>query len=259
MLPAIMHPESVPPENEWNHVGVNSPLWVIWWQGCESMPPLVQACYRNMLKHGGTHPVILITQENWQEYCTIPAWIADKVHKGEIDLTHLTDLARLSLLSQYGGIYLDSTLWLAADVPSYIATYPFYTATVGASYLNNGKWATFFQCSGAGNPLVQAVLDYHYAYWQHETSAIQYLMFDCMIMDIYQSSCWARRMIDAVPANNQNLYTMQQQLNEPADTFNWCGTEQQWIQKLQRRKQYRELTENGQITVYGHMLELAQE
>lgn len=49
------------------NIGATSPIWVCWWQGEEQMPDIVKACYHSIQKHACTHPVILITSENYQK------------------------------------------------------------------------------------------------------------------------------------------------------------------------------------------------
>ena len=53
----------------------NAPIWVCWWTGEESAPPLVQQCIRSIRKNAGVHPVYLITKQNYREYVEIPHYI----------------------------------------------------------------------------------------------------------------------------------------------------------------------------------------
>ena len=61
-----------------------SPVWICWWQGEESMPDIVKACYRSVLMHADRHPVRLITEHNYRDYVTIPTFILEKQQKREI-------------------------------------------------------------------------------------------------------------------------------------------------------------------------------
>lgn len=49
-----------------------APIWVCWWQGKETMPPIVQACFRSLCMHAGNHPVHLITQKTYQNILPSP-------------------------------------------------------------------------------------------------------------------------------------------------------------------------------------------
>ena len=68
------------------------------------MPDIVKVCYASAKHHAGQHPVILITEQNYQEYATMPDYILQKVKNHEISLTHFSDMLRINLLKEHGGI-----------------------------------------------------------------------------------------------------------------------------------------------------------
>jgi len=81
------------------------PVWVIWWQGEEHMPPLVKMCYRSVQRNAAGHPVILVTKDNFTRYVTVPDYIDAKVKNGTITLTNFSDILRAALLFHHGGLY----------------------------------------------------------------------------------------------------------------------------------------------------------
>ena len=87
-----------------------SQIWACWWQGENAMPDIVKACYNAMHRFSDGHPVILITEKNYKDYVNMPDYIIRKQQSGEIDLTHFSDILRMMLLAQHGGIWMDSTL-----------------------------------------------------------------------------------------------------------------------------------------------------
>ena len=90
--------------------GENGPIWTFWWQGEQAMPPIVRICYQSLLRNAGTHPVHLITKENIDKYIEFPSHIMKKVRNGHITLTHFSDILRMCLLYQYGGLWMDATI-----------------------------------------------------------------------------------------------------------------------------------------------------
>ncbi len=91
-------------------------IWVFWWQGESGMPELVKCCYQQLRTNNNN--VILITQDNINEYVHIPDYIFEKVRAGKISFTHLSDILRVSLLAEYGGLWVDSTCWVAGSIPT---------------------------------------------------------------------------------------------------------------------------------------------
>ena len=82
----------------------------------DAAPELVQACYARLVS---PHPgqVHLLHQDNLAEYVSIPDYIMQKVKKGQITYTHFSDIVRVNLLAEYGGIWIDSTCWCAQPIP----------------------------------------------------------------------------------------------------------------------------------------------
>lgn len=89
-------------------------IWFFWWQGAEDMPPLVQACYRQLTRHNDG--VILISKNNISDYLEISCVILDKVETRILTPTNLSDIVRNLLLAKYGGLWIDATVWVAGNV-----------------------------------------------------------------------------------------------------------------------------------------------
>lgn len=93
----------------------NPIIWVFWGQGIDRMPTLIKACY-NQLKLNNKN-VCLITNENINEYIEISPIVLSKVQTGKITWAHFSDLVRMSLVSKYGGLWVDATVWVPKELP----------------------------------------------------------------------------------------------------------------------------------------------
>ena len=102
-------------------------IWVFWWQGYENAPALVKKCIDSVRKNAGTHPIILLTKDNWQSYADIPDYIIKKVSAGNISLTHFSDILRMVLLAEHGGLWLDATIFVSQSIPDYCFTLPYFS------------------------------------------------------------------------------------------------------------------------------------
>ena len=91
-------------------------IWVFWGQGEDSMPELIRACYEQLVALNGD-AVTLVTNQNVHEFLDIPAVIYEKVERGAISWAHFSDIIRTSLLAQYGGLWLDATVWTTRQFP----------------------------------------------------------------------------------------------------------------------------------------------
>lgn len=134
----------------------DGPIWMFWWQGVESMPPIVRKCYDLAVAHAPqAHPVVLLTKENFTNYVQIPEYILKKVELGVITLTHFSDILRMALLYEHGGLWMDATLYSAATIPEKIFSQVFF-----CSYAQGGRLGIkmsldgFLHWWGKGAPIV---------------------------------------------------------------------------------------------------------
>ncbi len=91
-------------------------IWVFWWQGIENMPPVVKLCFDSLRIHAGNIPIYVVTKKNFREYVSFPSFIIEKFQKGNFSITHFSDILRFALLSQYGGLWLDATIFVSEDL-----------------------------------------------------------------------------------------------------------------------------------------------
>ena len=100
-------PDATMPNSE------SSKIWTLWWQGVEQAPEIVKVCLKsqqeNMVSNGFQYTVI--TKDNWKQFIDLPKHIIEKVENGKITLTHFSDIIRAELLKQYGGIWIDATVF----------------------------------------------------------------------------------------------------------------------------------------------------
>ena len=102
-------------------------IWVFWGQGEADMPPLIKACYRQLVKYNDN--VCLVTYDNARDYIDLPEIIYKKVRNGKLTWAHFSDIVRTSLLAKHGGLWLDATVWVSGKLPiDKILKMPFWSA-----------------------------------------------------------------------------------------------------------------------------------
>lgn len=183
-------------------IGATSPIWVCWWQGEKKMPDIVKVCYSSICRHADNHPVILITEKNFQEYATMPDFIMQRLYKREMTITHFSDLLRMNLLKRHGGIWLDSTILLTKDIDSIINTsLPYYSYHHIPNNCNvvKGKWTGFFLACGKGNILPSFILDAFYNYWKNNNRIVTYLFIDYLFALAYKHIPAVSKMVNNIP------------------------------------------------------------
>lgn len=199
-------------------------IWVLWWQGEEQMPPIVKTTYHS-IRMASNKEVLLITKENVGDYVEIPAYISDKVEKGKMSLAALSDYIRVSLLYKYGGLWIDSTVLCAKQLPSDIFDKQLFSIRnkpSGTKYVAAGKWNVQFlgtnQVHAKVFYLMKSIFE---QYWKKYSMIMDYLLVDYSFQYIYESDADSRAAFDAIPISNSHMHELLPRMNEPFAPLNW--------------------------------------
>lgn len=197
-------------------------IWLFWWQGEDKAPQIVKACIKNIKKNAGNNKVILIDKSNYQHYAHIPNFIVLQVQNNSISVTHFSDILRFCLLSEHGGAWIDSTVFVNDDL-SKITNYPFYTVKHGLFskwHVCRGLWSTFFIESFAENPGILLIRDILIEYAKTNKNWMAYLFTDAVIGVVYDNIPSFKLLVDSVPFNNAKVFDMFKDLNLNISLFN---------------------------------------
>ncbi len=175
-------------------------VWICWLQGKENAPELVKTCLESIEYYVNDREIIYITEDNYSDYCDIPDFIIKKWKQGIITNTHFSDILRLALLIQHGGLWLDATVYMTGKLPEYATDGDFFVYRDGlfnTQAINFGSWLIY---SGPDNLLLNETLNLLYLYWEKYDYMKHYFLlhlFFRMVTDYYSEE-W-----NAVPYFNQ--------------------------------------------------------
>ena len=203
----------LPKNSKVEKIDKNFKVWVFWYQGQDHMPRIVKACVDSIKQNFKNNEVVLITKANYKDYVSIPDYIIEKIEKKVITLTHFSDILRASLLAKYGGLWIDSTIYLTGDISQEIEKHPFYTIklknkTLDTQLITYARWSGFFMSGAQGNPLFIGLRDVLYEYWKEHNVLVNYFLIDFIINFLYDNVDAIKDMIDNVPQSNENLFTL---------------------------------------------------
>ncbi|MBT9020288.1 capsular polysaccharide synthesis protein [Lactobacillus delbrueckii subsp. bulgaricus] len=156
-------------------------VWICWFQGMENAPELVKNCYHSLKNNLPTKEIIVLTKDNFKKYVTFPDYIYKKWQKGIITNTHMTDLLRLELLTQYGGTWIDSTV-LCTSYEANIPDYFFNSELFFFQCLKPGRdghatyMSSWYINAKSHNRILEATKMLCYAYWQSNNSLSDYFL-----------------------------------------------------------------------------------
>ncbi len=234
-------------------------VWMCWWQGEDKAPEIVRACIDSVRKNAGGHEVVVITDENVHQYVHIPKWVFDKVSDGVMSRTHLSDLLRLSLLAEHGGLWLDATFFCMGSLDQYMRM-PLWTIK-RPGYLHasvaGGMFANYsLGCDSLNRRIFATVRDFYLNYWEQADFLIDYLLTDYLIVMVQRYDSGTAEAFALVEPNNPRCDDLQDLLNESFSQEVWnelCYKTR--LFKLTWKQAFRKVVAGGEKTFYGALLD----
>ncbi|MBA7855923.1 capsular polysaccharide synthesis protein [Enterobacter sp. RHBSTW-00901] len=233
-------------------------IWICWFQGLDSAPGLVKRCIASVQRNAPEAQVIILTDENIPDYLTLPEHIKSKYQAGLISKAQYSDIVRCSLLYQYGGIWMDATVFMTKPVPESFYENAFSSLRFDSpeNALSQGYWTAYFLAARKGNSLVKLVRDILYRYWQHHNSLIEYFLIDYSFLYARERYPQLRQVMDRQPVTGNNRFLIRQYISAKPDRAAMVvlNNDPVGIYKLSHKEQYR-TSDNGQPTVYSQILD----
>lgn len=192
-------------------------IWTCWLQGENNAPDLVKKCIESIRKKSNGWEVVVITEENFNNYIELPDYLINKWKKGIITNTHFSDILRCALLIQHGGIWIDSTCYLSDKIPQYVyednkKMFCFKHKYRNEDTIEFGSWFIFSQ---KNNRLLELAFKLECEYWKEHNYLADYFLFHIFIYICkdYYKNIWDIKpnLSDVYPHEYNRLF------NEPFD------------------------------------------
>ena len=243
-----------------NGIEKNCPIFMLWWQGIVKCPSIIKVCVDSVKKNAKEHPVYLIDKYNISSFIEVPEFMLEGVANKRIELPNFSDWVRASLLSKYGGYWIDATTIMFDQVdncflPETTETEKcvhFWSVKTGLEQewcASMGKWSVSYLAAEKGSRLMGLIAEVMQEYFKEHTYAPLYLFLDCLIRTAYHHNPDLQEQIDDIPINNVDTYKLQSMINEPyvKENFPLNG-----MAKLNWKAKMKEYTD-GILTNYGYI------
>lgn len=94
-------------------------IWILWFQGESDAPELVRECIKSWRAMNLAWEVVVLDSGNVNQYVDIDF---TKKKLSHLSLAFRSDLIRLQLLKEYGGIWVDATVYCAAPLDEWVGS-----------------------------------------------------------------------------------------------------------------------------------------
>jgi hypothetical protein len=171
---ARLEPSRGPPQREFG------PIWQYWHSGRDNAPDICQICLDSVKLHAGDREIITLDEHSTDQYIRLPPHLLTK--REQISPVHFADIIRAHLLAEYGGTWIDTTVFLTGSIDHITCELPFFAFTRPNDPLMLSNW---FIHSAAGHPLMCAMRDMLTDYWKTNEVVPDYhffhFLFECAI------------------------------------------------------------------------------
>ena len=186
-----------------NEVVVATPdtIWQFWDNPPgQTTPGIVKASLGSVGKFKGNFEHRVLDRSTMADYSDLPGYVLDKFEKGKIDRTHFSDLLRLNLLKNHGGIWLDATAYMTDLIPRYILDQHFFVMLTGdRTYFPYSFIQSCFIRAKKDSFLCDAWYQMCVEYWKRETKKLDYFQIHLMFKALVEKNRTAGNLFEKMP------------------------------------------------------------
>ena len=207
-------------------------IWTMWQQGEAQMPETVQASMKTIKDFAKRNDCEfhLLTNDNLEHFVNIPKDITEKYKNKELSAAHYSDIIRFSFLYQYGGIWMDATLFVSPYATVEMFKGDFFSLNHPPTYpeqmertIGDFKWSGFFLAGQKGGSHFKHIRDLYLYYVRKYPVFIHYLMMDYFILSEYESNHEFRLLVEKLPVleTAEKLWFLREHANDSFDEQEW--------------------------------------
>lgn len=207
-------------------------IWTMWQQGEAQMPESVKATVKTIKEFAERSgcKFHLLTDKNLERFVNIPKDIKEKYKKKELSAAHYSDIVRFYLLYEYGGIWMDATLFVSPYTTIDALEGDFFTLNHpplqegGMGYtVGDFKWSGFFLAGKKGKSYFKNIRDLYVYYVRKYPIFINYLIMDYFILSEYNVNRYFRELVDKIPTleSAENLWFLREHADKLFDENEW--------------------------------------
>lgn len=199
-------------------------IWQFWDNPVgKTTPGIVKASLESVEKFKGDFEHKILNNSTFENYSDLPGFVLDKFKKGQIDYTHFSDLLRLNLLKNHGGIWLDATGYMTNFVPEYILDEDFFVfLTDESSRFPYSFVQSCFIRAKKGSFLCEAWHEMSVEYWKTETKKLEYFQIHLMFRALVEQNPTAKDLFKKMPhCSESETHQLARKLLQQYDAIEW--------------------------------------
>lgn len=239
---------------------IENRIWILWWQGVEQAPDIVKVCIQSIKLENSESVITIVTKDNYKEFVELPDNIVQLFNNGVIPIQKFSNILRLSLLKEFGGIWIDATIFATKSINMKVnedELLLFRRELSSTEFVRNGRYTTFFMGANILNdPLYEFVYQAHLIYWSKYNTSLDYFIFDYILEIAYKHNIGdCRNRVQSISNLSWDIFYLAKVINSPIKTSitNYILEDEAIWYKLSYKIKLNEL-ENKRPTYYSELI-----
>lgn len=161
-------------------------VWICWLQGYDAAPPFIKACINSAKRNMPEREIVILSDQNLSDYIEFPQYIEEKREKGIISMTHYSDLIRIAILAEYGGLWIDSTVLCTGsaedfDVVLKSPLFVYKQVNLTPNSVDPIVCSSWLISAYSHSPILMLTRDLLYHYWKDYNSLLHYFLLHLLM------------------------------------------------------------------------------
>jgi hypothetical protein len=203
-------------------------IFSMWIQGEENAPKIIQKTIESQRSYAERYDYqyVLLDEKNLFNYIDLPEIIIEKYKNGIIDFIKFSDIVRVTLLAKYGGVWLDSTIYLETSEKLEYLENDFYTIRLKndekiPKFVPKGRWTGFCLAGKQNFILFKFLRDFQIEYFRRFNVAIDYFLIDYLIELAYRKINSVNNSINENSETNPELFFLATNMSKKYNDHDW--------------------------------------
>ena len=157
-------------------------IWQYWHQGEEKAPDIVKKCLNSIKRHYPDYQINVLSFNTISNYIELPQRFYWLLENKKISTAHFSDVLRLYLLSKYGGLWIDATMYATGKLSDEIleADFFMFQKNPKIDQMQNNS-SCYLIKSKKHNIFLGSIKSSIEKYWSKNDFIINYFMFEHMV------------------------------------------------------------------------------
>lgn len=200
-------------------------IFVFWDKGLDNATFLIKDVNKSICKHAGNYKVINLDNSNYKDFVTIDKKIEDYFERGIISIQNFSDYLRVKLLSEYNCLWVDATLLALKDIPDWYSKEEFFSVNSPNMYDGKKEYSLYpifnfgqvYLLGGSNKRIFKQLSMFFELYLKKKKVYLDYFMIYYFFNFLYTYDYEDKKIIDALPLNNEHIEDYFYYRDEPAN------------------------------------------